>query len=405
MSRRICIDLYRELVRLRPDWHSDDDDQGAVKVVMTGSATDPLDWQPHIRNKPRREALANRFRRPHDPFRVVLVRDMWLTGFDAPSLHTMYVDKPMRGHGLTQAIARVNRVFKDKPGGLVVDYLGFAQDLKLALATYTESGGTGQTAVDQEEAVAEFRDAAGVGGDGGAEAGGGDDGAEDEAEPLEQRVAALEEEGRGLREMIEAQTGQLEELGRRASNGAMSSRRQWRAFKGFGVRPGGVMGCPTPGWSRLKSSPTRNTPSVRRRRWLQSGGRCGPMEKRWGSRVDRARTGVRRWELEIAILRDFHLTLPPETEPLDEARRADHPRQHSHCAGGVHFSHVWSSMRSQSIRVGVSQCFIATRRHARCLSPVSLWSAIVSLAGCGKRARRTDVVGRASSSPTISVIS
>ena len=154
MSRRICMDLYRELVRLRPDWHSDDDDQGAVKVVMTGSATDPLDWQPHIRNKPRREALANRFRRPHDPFRVVLVRDMWLTGFDAPSLHTMYVDKPMRGHGLMQAIARVNRVFKDKPGGLVVDYLGLAQDLKQALATYTESGGTGQTAIDQEEAVA-----------------------------------------------------------------------------------------------------------------------------------------------------------------------------------------------------------------------------------------------------------
>ena len=154
MSRRICIDLYRELVRLRPDWHSDDDDQGAVKVVMTGSATDPLHWQPHIRNKPRREALANRFRRPHDPFRIVLVRDMWLTGFDAPSLHTMYVDKPMRGHGLMQAIARVNRVFKDKPGGLVVDYLGLAQDLKQALATYTESGGTGQTAIDQEEAVA-----------------------------------------------------------------------------------------------------------------------------------------------------------------------------------------------------------------------------------------------------------
>ena len=154
MSRRICIDLYRELVRLRPDWHSDDDDDGAVKVVMTGSATDPLDWQPHIRNKPRREALANRFRRAADPFRIVIVRDMWLTGFDAPSLHTMYVDKPMRGHGLMQAIARVNRVFKDKPGGLVVDYLGLAQDLKRALATYTESGGTGQTAIDQEEAVA-----------------------------------------------------------------------------------------------------------------------------------------------------------------------------------------------------------------------------------------------------------
>ncbi len=154
MSRRICIDLYRELAKLRPDWHSDGDDDGAMKVVMTGSATDPLDWQPHIRNKPRREALGNRFRRHDDPFRVVLVRDMWLTGFDAPSLHTMYVDKPMRGHGLMQAIARVNRVFKDKPGGLVVDYLGLAQDLKLALATYTKSGGTGQTAIDQEEAVA-----------------------------------------------------------------------------------------------------------------------------------------------------------------------------------------------------------------------------------------------------------
>ena len=154
MSRRICIDLYRELVRLRPDWRGDDDGQGAIKVVMTGSASDPLDWQPHIRNKPRREALANRFRDPGDPLRLVLVRDMWLTGFDAPSLHTMYVDKPMRGHGLMQAIARVNRVFKDKPGGLVVDYLGLAHELKQSLAAYTESGGTGQTALDQDEAVA-----------------------------------------------------------------------------------------------------------------------------------------------------------------------------------------------------------------------------------------------------------
>ena len=154
MSRRICIDLYRELVRLRPDWRGDDDSEGVIKVVMTGSASDPLEWQPHIRNKARREALANRFRDPGDPLRVVLVRDMWLTGFDAPSLHTMYVDKPMRGHGLMQAIARVNRVFRDKPGGLVVDYLGLAQDLKQALAAYTESGGTGQTALDQEEAVA-----------------------------------------------------------------------------------------------------------------------------------------------------------------------------------------------------------------------------------------------------------
>ena len=154
MSRRICIDLYRELARLRPDWHDDDDGNGAMKVVMTGSASDPPDWQPHIRNKARREALAQRFRDPDDPLKVVLVRDMWLTGFDAPSLHTMYVDKPMRGHGLMQAIARVNRVFKDKPGGLVVDYLGLANDLKQALATYTESGGRGRTALDQEEAVA-----------------------------------------------------------------------------------------------------------------------------------------------------------------------------------------------------------------------------------------------------------
>ena len=158
MSRRICIDLYRELVRLRPDWRGDDDSEGVIKVVMTGSASDPLEWQPHIRNKARREALANRFRDPGDPLRVVLVRDMWLTGFDAPSLHTMYVDKPMRGHGLMQAIARVNRVFRDKPGGLVVDYLGLAQDLKQALGAYTESGGTGRTALDQEEAVAVMRE-------------------------------------------------------------------------------------------------------------------------------------------------------------------------------------------------------------------------------------------------------
>ena len=153
MSRRICIDLYRELVRLRPEWRDDDDSRGTLKVVMTGKASDPPDWQPHIGNKARREALAKRFRDPADPLRMVLVRDMWLTGFDAPSLHTMYVDKPMRGHGLMQAIARVNRVFRDKPGGLVADYLGLAQELKRALATYTESGGTGETAVDKERAV------------------------------------------------------------------------------------------------------------------------------------------------------------------------------------------------------------------------------------------------------------
>ena len=158
MSRRICTDLYREITRLRPDWHDEDDAKGRIKIIMTGSASDPPGWQPHIRNKPRRETLAHRFRDASDLFQLVIVRDMWLTGFDAPSLHTMYVDKPMRGHGLMQAIARVNRVFRDKPGGLIVDYLGLAHELKRALATYTESGGTGQTALDQNEAVAVMRE-------------------------------------------------------------------------------------------------------------------------------------------------------------------------------------------------------------------------------------------------------
>ena len=154
MSRRICVDLYRELTKLRPAWGNEADNQGSLKVVMTGSASDPPDWQQHIRNKSRREALAKRFRDPDDSFQIVLVRDMWLTGFDPPSLHTMYVDKPMRGHGLMQAVARVNRVFKDKPGGLVVDYIGFAHELKKALARYSQSGGTGETTVDQGQAVA-----------------------------------------------------------------------------------------------------------------------------------------------------------------------------------------------------------------------------------------------------------
>ena len=153
MSRRICFELYEAIRRLRPDWHDDDDTKGVMKIVMTGAAPDPLTWQPHIRTKKVREDLAKRFKNPKDPFKVVIVRDMWLTGFDVPCLHTMYVDKPMRGHGLMQAIARVNRVFGNKPGGLVVDYLGLAQDLKKALAVYTESGGKGRTAVDQEEAV------------------------------------------------------------------------------------------------------------------------------------------------------------------------------------------------------------------------------------------------------------
>lgn len=154
MSRRICVELYREIAALRPKWHGDTDDVGSMKVIMTGAASDPMKWQSHIRNKKRREDMALRFRNPKDPFQLVIVRDMWLTGFDAPSLHTMYVDKPMRGHGLMQTIARVNRVFKDKPGGLVVDYLGLADELKQALATYTESGGTGKTAINQAEAVA-----------------------------------------------------------------------------------------------------------------------------------------------------------------------------------------------------------------------------------------------------------
>ena len=153
MSRRICVDMYNAIVELRPDWHSDEDDKGVVKIVMSGSASDRAEWQPHIRSKPRREALAKRFKDPTDPMKVVIVRDMWLTGFDCPSLHTMYVDKPMRGHGLMQAIARVNRVFKDKPGGLVVDYLGLADQLKRALADYTDAGGRGKATINQEEAA------------------------------------------------------------------------------------------------------------------------------------------------------------------------------------------------------------------------------------------------------------
>jgi type I restriction enzyme R subunit len=153
MSRRIAVAVYEALVALRPEWGSDDDATGALKVVMTGSSDDPPEWQSHIRTKERRQRLAERFKDPSDPLKMVIVRDMWLTGFDAPPLHTMYIDKPMQGHGLMQAIARVNRVFRDKPGGLVVDYLGLANELRTALATYTGSGGRGQTAVEQAEAV------------------------------------------------------------------------------------------------------------------------------------------------------------------------------------------------------------------------------------------------------------
>ncbi|MEO0086397.1 MAG: type I restriction endonuclease subunit R, partial [candidate division WOR-3 bacterium] len=155
MSRRICVDLYDEIVQLRPDWGGDDQ-SSRVRIVMTGSADDPQEWQRHIRTKEKRRKLAEEFKDPSGLFQMVIVRDMWLTGFDAPCLHTLYLDKPMRGHNLMQAIARVNRVFRDKPGGLVVDYIGIADPLKKALAAYTESGGRGKATFDQEEAVAKL---------------------------------------------------------------------------------------------------------------------------------------------------------------------------------------------------------------------------------------------------------
>ncbi len=153
MSRRICARLYERIVALRPQWHDDEDERGAIKVVITGSAADDLLLQPHIRNKPRRRTIEKRFKDPADPLKLVIVRDMWLTGFDVPPLHTMYVDKPMKGHSLVQAIARVNRVFKTKAGGLVVDYFGIGEDLKRALATYIQSGGTGDPVLDERDAV------------------------------------------------------------------------------------------------------------------------------------------------------------------------------------------------------------------------------------------------------------
>ena len=155
MSRRICVALYNEITALRPDWHSDDDKEGVVKIVMTGSASDPQDWQDHVGNKARRDLLAKRAKDPNDPLKLVIVRDMWLTGFDAPSMHTMYVDKPMKGHGLMQAIARVNRVFRDKPAGLMVDYIGIAQNLKNALGQYSANDQR-QAGIDEAEAVAEM---------------------------------------------------------------------------------------------------------------------------------------------------------------------------------------------------------------------------------------------------------
>ena len=156
MSRRICIDLYNEIVKLRPEWHSDDDLRGAVKIVMTASADEGPEYAKHARSKARRKEIEKRFKSAEDPMKIVIVRDMWLTGFDVPPLHTMYVDKPLTGHNLMQAIARVNRVFRNKPGGLVVDYLGLAENLKKAVANYTAEGGKGETAIDVEQAAAEM---------------------------------------------------------------------------------------------------------------------------------------------------------------------------------------------------------------------------------------------------------
>jgi len=153
MSRRICMDLYDAIIALRPHWHDENDDKGFLKVIMTGDASEGPRVAFHARNKARRERLATKFKDPDDPLQLVIVRDMWLTGFDCPSLHTMYIDKPMRGHGLMQAIARVNRVFRDKPGGLIVDLIGIAEPLKEALAQYTATRREGQPALDQDEAV------------------------------------------------------------------------------------------------------------------------------------------------------------------------------------------------------------------------------------------------------------
>lgn len=152
MSRRIAVELYDEIIKLRPQWHSDNLDEGFIKVVMTGAASDPQKYHQHIHSKEDRDVLANRLKDPQDGLRLVIVRDMWLTGFDAPCLHTMYIDKPMKDHGLMQAIARVNRVYKDKPGGLIVDYLGIAPSLKHAVNQYTQSG-SGQPTIDQKQAI------------------------------------------------------------------------------------------------------------------------------------------------------------------------------------------------------------------------------------------------------------
>ncbi|MCP4128255.1 MAG: DUF3387 domain-containing protein, partial [Gammaproteobacteria bacterium] len=154
MSREICVDTYNAIVAIKPEWQDTDTNKGAIKIVMTGSASDKVKLQPHIYNKETKKLFEKRFKDVNDPLQLVIVRDMWLTGFDAPNCHTMYIDKPMKGHNLMQAIARVNRVFKDKPGGLVVDYIGIANELKHALKTYTDSKGKGAPTLDTREAFA-----------------------------------------------------------------------------------------------------------------------------------------------------------------------------------------------------------------------------------------------------------
>lgn len=154
MSREICVDMYNAIVAIKPEWHDLDTAKGAIKIVMTGSASDKEKLQPHIHDKQTKKQFETRFKDIEDPLQLVIVRDMWLTGFDAPNCHTMYIDKPMKGHNLMQAIARVNRVFKDKPGGLVVDYIGIANELKAALKTYTNSNGKGKPTIDTHEAFA-----------------------------------------------------------------------------------------------------------------------------------------------------------------------------------------------------------------------------------------------------------
>ncbi len=154
MSRRICVDLYNEIIKLKPEWHNADDEKGDIKVVMTGSASDPKEWQEHIRNRIRRKKIGDNFKDPKHELKLITVRDMFLTGYDAPSLHTMYLDKPIKGHTLMQAIARVNRVYPGKEGGLIVDYVGVGTELKKALMDYAASGGKGKPTFDQNKAVA-----------------------------------------------------------------------------------------------------------------------------------------------------------------------------------------------------------------------------------------------------------